>query len=354
MSSGFVAGTLLRTQRGLVSVDDLKKGDAVFTHENGYSFVKSVSRVSCGDIYTLKGYGFIRLDISGGMKVLAGNRQRNEFGDDICVNPQWLDIRDVKRGMFVAMPVIENPNQEQSYCLAENESIPVNEDGFWFFLGKYFDNGSMRPYNDNGGFITIDENRVIVSCTEKEAIELKNRVHGILDYTESINNGIHSICFTDSGLIPFIDRYNSINDGNFISHRSLSLPQEKLRAFLDGYFSSEKDTVNGGFLSTSTSSEKLIYNIESCINRAFGRPCAMYRYNSSVSMRKDGTQRRKPYYQIRFRKEAKERENAFFQDGIIWTSVKGIEHTSIKTSVYSVELSDDASLIAKNIAVKQG
>ena len=102
-----LAGAMVKTEDGEVSIEELSVGDNVLTHKDRFRPVtKTMSRPVRQDIHSiqLQGEKYRRLQVTPGHPFLAVKRRRfREHNRNF--EPQWLEAHQLEKGDYLAMPL---------------------------------------------------------------------------------------------------------------------------------------------------------------------------------------------------------------------------------------------------------
>jgi DNA (cytosine-5)-methyltransferase 1 len=342
----FEAGTLVMTERGYKRIEDIKKGDMVLTHRQRFRPVVTPMKHKAGEIYELDIFGVDRLRATGEHPFLVKD------GDSAV----WKRAEELVPGDLIAVPVnreerlpewngIIFERRGQEYCL---NNLNMASPDFWWFVGCYMGDGWCRVTARKGA---SDNYRVVVACNEEKLKRLESHVGGMFHYSAAKERTAWNAHFVNKELTMFLMQFGKRAGGKRLTDAVLNLPVELLRAFLRGYFETDGCRVRK-YHQASTISRELAYGIQACVHKAYQRPCAVYRNGMPETCVIEGrTVRQHDFYIVRFKEGQSEKDESFFMDGYIWSRFNGSRKVPFDGYVYNMEVEDDNSYTAYNLAV---
>ena len=146
-------GTLIKTDKGYMPIEDIKVGDLVLTHKGRYKKVeKTIKKTFDGDFYSFRSKG-INLDVSYNHPVYAASRSYlgNKSGD--FIKRQWVLPCDWKKSYRVVsikqdLKTVRSVISDSEYYVNEKQSkriklreISVDKD-FCYLLGLFLADGN--------------------------------------------------------------------------------------------------------------------------------------------------------------------------------------------------------------------
>ena len=341
----FEAGTLVMTDRGYKCIEDIREGDRVLTHKGRFRPVVRPMKHRAGEIYELDVFGVENLRVTGEHPFLVKD------GD----SAKWKAVQELEAGDLIAVPVnnkAELPEwdgitYERHGKVYKLDNLDLNSPDFWWFVGCYMGDGWYRVTKRKNA---SDNYRVVVACNEEKLERLKRHVDGMFRYSVAKERTAYKVHFTNKELTVFLMRFGKGAGGKRLTDAVFNLPEDLLRAFLEGYFETDGCIV-GKYRQASTISRELAYGIRDCVHKAYRMPCAVYRNKMPETCVIEGrTVRQHDFYTVRFKEGRSERDGSFFMDGYVWCRFRGSRKVPFDGYVYNMEVEDDNSYTAGGLA----
>ena len=341
----FEAGTLVMTDRGYKCIEDIRAGERVLTHKRRFRPVVRPMKHRAGEIYELDVFGVENLRVTGEHPFLVKD------GD----SAKWKAVQELEAGDLIAVPVnnkaelpewdgITYERHGKEYKL---DNLDLNSPDFWWFVGCYMGDGWYRVTKRKNA---SDNYRVVVACNEEKLERLKRHVDGMFRYSVAKERTAYKVHFTNKELTVFLMRFGKGAGGKRLTDAVFNLPEDLLRAFLEGYFETDGCIV-GKYRQASTISRELAYGIRDCVHKAYRMPCAVYRNKMPETCVIEGrTVRQHDFYTVRFKEGRSERDGSFFMDGYVWCRFRGSRKVPFDGYVYNMEVEDDNSYTAGGLA----
>lgn len=132
----FVAGTYIYTNSGLKEIENIKIGDMVYTHKNRFRKVLEVMKQTSEDVYELNIISenlenpYIKsIKATGKHPFLV---KETNSSNSIA---KWVDFKDLKKGMYLAMPYELIKNQyNDMFCHVDTFFCGVDRAQSWIML----------------------------------------------------------------------------------------------------------------------------------------------------------------------------------------------------------------------------
>ncbi|EOS76656.1 DNA (cytosine-5-)-methyltransferase [Dorea sp. 5-2] len=341
----FEAGTLVMTDRGYKCIEDIRAGERVLTHKGRFRPVVRPMKHRAGEIYELDVFGVENLRVTGEHPFLVKD------GD----SAKWKAVQELEAGDLIAVPVnnkaelpewdgITYERHGREYRL---DGLDLGSRDFWWFVGCYMGDGWYRVTKRKNA---SDSYRVVVACNEEKLERLKRHVDGMFRYSVAKERTAYKAHFTNKELTVFLMRFGKGAGGKRLTETVFNLPEDLLRAFLEGYFETDGCVV-GKYRQASTVSRELAYGIRDCMHKAYRMPCAVYRNEMPETCVIEGrTVRQHDFYTVRFKEGRSDRDGSFFMDGYVWCRFRGSRKVPFDGYVYNMEVEDDNSYTAGGLA----
>ena len=341
----FEAGTLVMTDRGYKCIEHIRAGDWVLTHKNRFRPVVRPMKHKAGEIYELDVFGVENLRVTGEHPFLVKD------GD----SAKWKAVQELEAGDLIAAPVnrkaelpewdgITYERHGREYRL---DNLDLRSPDFWWFVGCYMGDGWYRVTKRKNASHNY---RVVVACNEEKLERLKGHVDGMFRYSVAKERTAYKVHFVNKELTMFLMQFGKGAGGKRLTETVFNLPEDLLRAFLEGYFETDGCMV-GKYHQASTISRELAYGIRDCVHKAYRMPCAVYRNKMPETCVIEGrTVRQHDFYTVRFKEGRSERDGSFFMDGYVWCRFRGSRKVPFDGYVYNMEVEDDNSYTAGGLA----
>jgi len=372
----FVAGTLIQTKEGLKNIEDIEEGDEVLTHTNTYhKVITPMDKLFGGTLYHIKSangeiictpeHPFYVRELSYKYVDRKHNKVR-EFG-----NPIWKQAKDLTKKDYLGTPVNQESKLPEWNGVEDNRwghhknsnklSELFTNNSFWYLMGRYIGDGwTNKTVNKSTG--EIGSRGIKICCSKKKETDkttLGNALNNCgLNYCVVEERTVYKFQIVSKEIWEFVQRYGSGADGKFIDIDTINLPTEYLKSFVDGYLDSDgyynkRDNTYG----ITTVSKKLAYTFGQCINKVYHKPVRMQFCKLPDTHIIEGRiVNQKSFYQVRFKIETHKQDQAFYENGYIWSPVNthknGITTEFVDSCVvYNMEVDGDNSYVANNYIV---
>lgn len=355
----FVPGTMVLTNEGYKSIENIKEGDMVLTHTNQYqkvvkpmqnycnSDVYKIDTMCSDPIYTTEEHPFyVR------KRYRAWNNTKRMY-DRKFEEPKWVKAKDLTKDYYVGVAINQKSEIPQWDGITlhwsdgrkdrySNKIIEcINKEDFWWIIGRYLGDGWLR--NDSG---------VIICCAANETTEITN-VLDRLEWNYNIANEktVNKIHIPFKEIGAFCSQFGRGAENKRLTSSVLNLPVSLLRAFLDGYISADGSFTQNKYKASSVSKE-LIYGIGQCVAKVYHVPFSVYKTKRKPTCVIEGrTVNQRCSYNIVFKTDKCKQDKAFYEDGYIWCPINAISTEPYNGYVYNMEVENDNSYVVQNIIV---
>ena len=359
----FPAGTLIKTDKGLIPIENLKVGDNVLTHKKRYMpIVQTMNRVT-KETYHISAYGTENLVTTAEHpfyvteKSKIWDSEKRSYGRHFA-DFEWVKAKDLTSDHYLTIPIeqeekpinwdgIEYSRYGTVYKLC---NLPLDNDEFYWFIGRWLGDGWTTETTRNDS--NKPRQKVVLCCSHEETVDVLGHIAETgLRYTTSREKTTTKFIFSNNELFAFLRRYGHGAENKFVHQELLQLPKRLLKLVLDGYFSADGCIVDGRYKAT-TISRKLAYSIAACINKVYHRGCAIYHTERAKTHKIESrTVNQHDTYQIVFTKENHKQDKAFYKDGYICVPIRSIEVNHEQCTVYNIGVREDESYTANAICV---
>lgn len=357
----FVEGTLVLTNNGYLPIETITEGTQVITHNNRY---KKVIRTMINETQELIGF---RTSVSEMIfctpehpiyirnRSWQKNKERRSY-DRIFSDPQWVSAKDIQVGDYVGTSinqVSELPiwngypffkNQYKKTKVHKNElQICLSNPDFWYIVGRYIGDGWIR----------IDDSKsVIICCNDTEIVQITKRLDSLcFHYNIVQEKTVTKVQITKKELHLFLRKFGRGAANKHLTKDIINLPIDLLSSFLDGYIDSDGTFSQGRYKITSVS-RRLIYEIGQCVAKVYHRPYSVYYTQRPKTHIIEGrVVNQKDTYQVCWKPTNDLQDNAFYEDGYIWSPITKIQNEKGNELVYNLEVEEDNSYMVQGVIV---
>ncbi len=353
-SSCFAAGTLVNTYQGYKPIEDIEVGDMVLTHLNRY---REVLDTISNDVTEL-----IKVKASGTEAIVTTPEHPfycysdNEF--------KWIRASDLTKNDYLAIPVNDESydfrwggvtktvNQFKSERVS---ALDTSSSIFWWFVGRYIADGWRSKHkrkNRKNSYLY----KVELCCGKHEEGEIEKVIGETMHYCKAECPTVIKYTFCSQELYEFLDIFGDGALNKEIPPSVLSLPNDLLESFVDGYFSGDGCVVarpkGKSVRQMTTISAGLTYSLAKAIHKLYGtHPYVTKTIRPKTTVIEGRTVNQRDTYLLRY-PMYKEGLKSSIVDGYMVTPVKNVEFVYDKpTTVYNMEVMVDNSYCVNNIAV---
>ena len=367
----FVPGTMVLTDNGYKNIEDIQEGDMVLTHTNQYqkvikpmknycnSFVYKINAMCSDPIYATEEHPFYvrkKHRVSNPYEIYSNGRLKRIRKFD---EPEWVKAKDLTKDYYVGVAINQKseipkwngmtfkwPNSTREEYSNVLDKYMNNED-FWWIIGRYIGDGWLVDgYGKNPSY------GIKICCAQEETSEITIVLDRLgIHYTIFTERTVNKIQISGKELYTFCQPFGRGASNKRLTQNVINLPINLLQAFLEGYWSADGCNINGKLSATSVSKE-LIYGLTQCVAKIYHRPCSVSKYIRPKQAVIEGrTVNQKDTYLMRFTKEHRAQDHAFYEDGYIWCPIKDIVTEEYTGYVYNMEVENDNSYVVQNIIV---
>lgn len=352
----------VHTRNGLTPIKDVKVGDEVLTHMGRYKTVTAHAMTGIhgtvkihtpiSDLYCTKDHMiYTRFKI----------RPNGHKDDDGIVRRKftpayWAPAISLQGENYVGYVVNPNeiPLEWEGADVKGSHGSPtrrtklrehLNNEDFWWVCGRYVADGWTFHSETQSARVTI----AIGKGKESDIEKIRKVFHTSLAKERTVTK-CH-ICNTE--FMEFVIKYFGHGASNkFIHQDILDLPVHLLRAFMEGYLSGDGHFhEEGQEWSCNSVSERLIRDLQQAIMKVYhAAPKYNFFKRPETTVIEGRTVHQKDTHSLKWHTEARKQDKMFYEDGIIWAPVKGVESLN-PTQVYDISVEDDNSFVCEGMIV---
>ena len=347
----FLEDELVMTDKGYKKIARINKGDFVLTHTNQYKKVISTMENMSEDVYEIKAMGIPSTKVTGNhpyyvREMTKKYNPKTQTDSRFFSNPIWKDVKDLSKNDYLGIAI------NQKNVIPRGKSLPYNIEEFWWIIGRYIGDGWYK--NERRNNKQLGEYNTII-CTGKHEIkqvtEVLDKLDGYFHYFVTEESTVFRINILCKELWDFVKQFGKGASNKRLTNTIFDLPTDLLKAFIKGYISANGYKQKDGLYSITTVSRELAYGISSCINKAYKRPAAITYHAKKDSFINKRKIIGKNQYIIKFREFPVKKEQAFYENGYIWTPFRKSTKLNIREKTYNIEVEDDHSYTINNAIV---
>lgn len=347
----FLEDELVMTDKGYKKIARINKGDFVLTHTNQYKKVISTMENMSEDVYEIKAMGIPSTKATGNhpyyvREMTKKYNPKTQTDSRFFSNPIWKDVKDLSKNDYLGIAI------NQKNVIPRGKSLPYNVEEFWWIIGRYIGDGWYKNERKNNK--QLGEYNTII-CTGKHEIkqvtEVLDKLDGYFHYFVTEESTVFRINILCKELWDFVKQFGKGASNKRLTNTIFDLPTDLLKAFIKGYISANGYKQKDGLYSITTVSRELAYGISSCINKAYKRPAAITYHAKKDSFINKRKIIGKNQYIIKFREFPVKKEQAFYENGYIWTPFRKSTKLNIREKTYNIEVEDDHSYTINNAIV---
>lgn len=332
----FVAGTLVLTEFGYKPIEEIKVGDIVFTKEKRWKKVKRIGSDGEKEICSITAMGILPIECTLNHPFWIKHKCRKWNNDTrrykyYLSDAEKVYAENLTRNDFIGVPIISDEN---------NELYKISDELLWL-LGRYVADGVV---SDREVTLSIGKDKI----SDFDGISIYHRIY---KHTKSCYRVVFN---KTSELYHFISKYNfgkgAINKN--IPIEVLKLSKEKLKIFLDGYWSGDGCSIKNDTIQQATTiSRKLALMLVLAVQKVYSTGCKIY-----FDKRPDKYEieerivNQSDTYMVRFLTE-NQKSSFFVEDDFVWYPIRNIKKEGVKKVIYNIEVEDDHTYIANGATV---
>lgn len=353
----FVAGTKVLTIDGYKNIEDITSDDYVMTHKNRYQKVVLPMINKTDHIYEVKTFASEPLLVTEEhpfyvrKKSRQWNNERRSY-DRMFAEPEWVAVKDLTKDYYVGSPINTNEIIPQWDGVTINGAWGHKKDtnylgelmdnsDFWWIVGRYIGDGWCR----------LDRGITHICCGKHELHEITSVLDKLpLSYNVTEERTTYRVAISVQEMCLFLTQFGHGAENKHLTNTVLDLPCNLLQSFIEGYLSADGTKDKKGYIHYSTVSKALAYDMAQCIMKVYKSPVSVgvYSNNDEIEGRKVNA---KPIHIAKFKMEARKQDNAFYEDGYIWSPIYSIKKEEYDGLVYNFEVEEDNSYTVQNVIV---
>lgn len=331
----FPAGTLVWTNRGQIPIEKIMEGECVYTHCHRYCKVTKVGKNEDKKL--------IRMKAQGCLELLATDNHPIWVKETKESLPQFIPLRECQKGQFIGRPINmcnhDDPNLTMELC---------------WILGRYVADGHIRHAKRQDRKNSYQYG-VVLSIGSKKIDDVKRHIKSYHFSAYPHTDSVYRVVIASKSMVELIE---SLGFGTGAKNKRIpmpiqNLPIDKLKAFLDGYWSGDGcDIEHSGLYSATTISKSLAIDLCNVIQKIYRVGCRLYYTPRPAEHMICGRKvQQHDTYIVRFDKDKSKKHLWFIENDTVWYPIKKVEQLDQTDTVYNITVEQDHTYIANGIAV---
>ena len=352
----FTKNTLVLTDTGYKSINNIEIGDSVLTHTNTYKVVTNKFEQGKKEIWKIVSSSVDCIETTENHKFYVRSKQGKEKFN--LTEPVWKECKDLDKDDYLGVAInkksiipswngIEFKWNDGRKSRFKNElSKFMDNKDFWWVIGRYIGDGWKRI---QGG--------IIICCDSKTDIELQEIISKLkninLTYNISLEGSVYKIHIPKKEIGLFVEQFGKYAHGKKINNTILDLPKNLLESFITGYHSADgnvyKDSIR---YRISSVSRELIYGVAHCIAKVYNIPYSIHKtINDNKYIIENREVNQRDTYTLVYDFIDASKKQAFYENGYIWNPIRSVSNTQEYDDVYDIEVDEDHSFTANGCIV---
>lgn len=342
----FTKDTLILTNNGLKSINEVNENDYVLTHNKRYKKVIASKKTGLKLIWKIKGFGIDEIKCTGNHPFYV--RKCVDKKKKVFENPEWIKCRDLTENHYLGIAI----NQESKMPEWNGIDIPwlvggrkthrneiskiITNKEFWWIVGRYLKDGWLRT---GGG--------VVILCSKEDTNDIIEHLNKCNMYfciiKEKDRDKIH---IPLKELSEFLKEYGESTNNKRLPGYIYDMPIEYLKFMIKGYGINEKCSSH----CITDTNKDFVYGMAQIIAKVYETPynITFHEKKSRCLIKKD-VYNEEDLYCLLWKEEKGKQDDAFYEKGYIWFPINSIENTKQVENVYDIETEDDHSFMANGV-----
>lgn len=344
----FPKGTMVATDTGYKSIEQVRVGDNVLTHTNSYKPVLKTGGKKEQQLYQVKASGALPILCTAEHPFYV-RRMARVWDNDRRVyvrtfaDPIWVEAKDLVYDDFLAIPVIKE----------EINLLNLSYDDC-YILGRYLADGHTRKdYRTSENRPNDRHWQLILSVGNTKLDDTVSKInHKVNAFPHTQNT--HRVVISSKRLVQIAEQHLGCGAiSKFISPTILNLPKDKLQVFLDGYMDGDGSYIKDKAVwQVSTVSRTLSECLVLLVAKLYNTLAMVNKYERPKTTVIQGrTVNQNDTYTVRFKTTRPKQVKYYFDGNLLWTRLKDLELTDQVSDVFNLEVVDDNTYTANNIIV---
>ena len=350
---------MILTSDGYKKICDVEAGDYVLTHENTYQRVIESKCTGEKEIFKINAMSIDELKCTSNHKFFVRKMSRHyptypngkRGSVRVFSSPAWVECKDLDKSYYLGIAINQKSVMPEWNGITytwkdgrkprhkDNISNLMHDISFWNLIGMYVGDGWHRS---QGGIVICGNER---KCAQIKALA-DNLGYG---YTIVKERTVYKCHIPDKELELFVSPFGRGSSKKRIPGFMFDLPNEYIRAFLDGYMASD-GYANGSYKKISSVSRELIYGTGQLVAKAYHAPYRIYRTKRNNTCEIEGrVVNQRDSYEVVWKEDKRKQDKAFYEDGYVWFPITNVEKTGCTENVFDIEVEKSHSFVANGV-----
>ena len=351
----FPAGTLVLTDNGYKSIEDVLITDKLFTHKGNWKNIMNLQQKEYNDdMYEFKlMYNSKRIKATKEHPFFVKDVIRTSDGTIINYSkePYWCEAKDITKNNIMCLPINKN-NIIPSFKVIKglnqfkteeiNKSITDKDE--WFMLGFYLGDGWIDLKSNNFSFC--------INKKDNEELHIYKKISNVLHltYKDETDKLIRYKC---SNILWFtiLKEFGHLAHNKKIPEWVQDSPKECIEWFIEGYVAADgckTDKCSGAF---TTVSADIAYGLQRLYAKLGKILSVGYQKIPPTKIIEGRTVNQRNTYHMKLSTKNKRKYVTNIDDNYIYYNILEINKIKENVVVYNFEVEDDNSYTVQNVAV---
>ena len=354
----FTADTLVLTQEGYKKIVDIQEGDCVLDKNNQYQNVEKWIPQGKKEIWNLSCMGTDGIQTTENHRFWARKKEKqwnNQLRkyQTIYHDSEWVECKNLTKDYLIGYAINQEneiPVWDGSIYTRGNEQYKVKkldltDPVLWYLAGRYVADGWIRRRKERNNHIS----GFTICCGKHKKEHFVDVIQEQYPFSLIEEKTVYKFQFSNKEFGEFLSQFGEGAENKRIPGFVFSLPVSLLESFLEGYWDADGCVVDHIYKAT-TISRKLAYGLGQCIAKVHQTPFRIYKnIGPSKTIIDEREVNQKDTYQVVFKKDKEKQDHAFYENGIIWFPVRGVENTHESQEVYDITVSNSHSFTANGM-----
>ena len=341
----FRAGELVNTDKGLISIENIRIGDVVRTAEGNYKKVVE-TMVSVNDRL---------IDVKPTCAHCINTTENHPFWVLREGQTQWVQAGDLTTKDYLIVPInkkAEQPRWEGCDLFYNGHTehsckLPLEDGRFWYLIGRFIGDGWVTRRKSRNNNIS----GIKICCAKDELVELETRLGGVLPYCVIEDRTVYKLQFCNKELGTFCEQFGIGAVNKHIPQNILDLDKRYLQPLYEGLMESDGYAQNERCKYTSISKE-LVYNVAELVLKLKETPYSVYKtLRPRCTMIEGRVVNQHDSYTVAWSEGGTLDRIHFVKDGYLFSRVRKIRSLDGSDTVYNLEVEDEHTYCVDNVAV---
>ena len=235
----FVSGTLVLTDKGYKSIEDVKIGDMVMTHNNRFRKVVDAGKKPAKEIVKIRSMMFDEIFCTPNHPFYTRKRYRKGHKSIRCfAEPVWKSAQELTSDDYLGLAINMNEQIPEWKGVALHRGTHwdvvnklqkhLSSECFWYLMGRYIGDGWQRNVNTHKS--------ILVACSDRNKDVLLQTIETLgWRYSLTKEKTCYRVTIYSNELCEFVSRDGECAHDKCIDAETMNLPLHLLNAFLQGY-----------------------------------------------------------------------------------------------------------------------